>query len=207
MQAGQSAYNAPIFYQTSHRMKQVFPFIALRSPALLLSCSPALLLSAVAPSFASAPATFNEAKVIAKRDVFFDQADGPVGDLYCGCKWRWVGKSCGRIDAESCGYEARKQPNRAARTESEHIVPAWTFGHQRQCWQQGGRKNCVATDPIFKAMEADLYNLYPSVGEVNGDRANFNYGMASSVSPQYGRCATRIDFKAGQRSRVMRSRG
>ena len=94
----------------------------------------------------------------------------------------------------SCGYEARKQASRAKRTEWEHIVPAWTFGHQRQCWQQGGRKNCVASDRVFRAMEADLFNLYPSVGEVNGDRANFNYGMAAGVGAQYGACQTRIDF-------------
>ena len=153
-----------------------------------------VLFFAATSSFASAPASFGEAKVVAKREVFFDQADGPVGDLYCGCKWQWVGKSGGRVDAESCGYEVRKQASRAERTEWEHIVPAWTFGHRRQCWQRGGRKNCVATDPVFRAMEADLYNLYPSVGEVNGDRANFNYGMASSAAPQYGQCSTRIDF-------------
>lgn len=155
-----------------------------------------LLFFVVTPSSASAPATFTEAKVIAKREVFFDQSDGPEGDLYCGCKWKWVGKSGGRVDADSCGYEARKQPTRAERTEWEHIVPAWTFGHQRQCWQNGGRKKCVASDPVFRAMEADLYNLYPSVGEVNGDRANFNYGMAAGDAPQYGQCTTRIDFGA-----------
>ncbi|MNY16048.1 Endonuclease-1 precursor [compost metagenome] len=49
-------------------------------------------------------------------------------------------------------------------------------------------------DPVFRAMEADLFNLYPSVGEVNGDRSNFNYGMASGVAPQYGQCKTRVDF-------------
>lgn len=155
-----------------------------------------LLLFVIAPTFASAPTSFNEAKSVAKRDVFFDQAGGPVGDLYCGCKWEWVGKSGGRVNAESCGYEVRKQPTRAARIEWEHIVPAWQFGHQRQCWQNGGRKNCVATDPVFRAMEADLFNLYPSVGEVNGDRSNFNYGMAAGVPPQYGQCMTRVDFGA-----------
>ncbi|MCW2293164.1 deoxyribonuclease-1 [Pseudomonas sp. BIGb0408] len=156
----------------------------------------AFLIFVVTPAFANAPTSFNEAKVVAKLKVFFDQANGPVGDLYCGCKWQWVGKSGGRVDPESCGYEVRKQPTRAARTEWEHIVPAWQFGHQRQCWQNGGRKNCVATDPVFRGMEADLYNLYPSVGEVNGDRANFNFGMVSGVSAQYGQCTTRIDFGA-----------
>jgi deoxyribonuclease-1 len=154
----------------------------------------ALYLIAPNVAFASAPTTFEEAKVVAKRQVFYDQAGGSAGELYCGCKWAWVGKSGGRVDAMSCGYEVRKQASRAKRTEWEHIVPAWTFGHQRQCWQQGGRKNCVATDQAFRAMEADLFNLYPSVGEVNGDRANFNYGMAAGVGNQYGACQTRIDF-------------
>lgn len=156
----------------------------------------ALSVLLITTAFASAPSTFTEAKVVAKRQVFFDQEDGSVGDLYCGCNWTWVGKSGGRVDAKSCGYEVRKQATRAERTEWEHIVPAWTFGHQRQCWQQGGRKNCVASDPVFRAMEADLYNLYPSVGEVNGDRANYNYGMVSSSEPQYGACSTRIDFSS-----------
>jgi deoxyribonuclease-1 len=119
-----------------------------------------------------------------------------MGDLYCGCKWAWVGKSGGRIDPASCGLKPRKQETRSDRTEWEHIVPAWTFGHQRQCWQHGGREHCDHDDPVFRAMEADLFNLYPAVGEVNGDRNNFNYGMATGVAPQYGQCKTRIDFQA-----------
>ncbi|MDZ5602697.1 endonuclease [Pseudomonas sp. RP23018S] len=147
------------------------------------------------PTFASPPDTFTQAKVVAKEKVYLDQASSATGDLYCGCKWQWVGKSGGRIDPASCGYTTRKQANRAERTEWEHIVPAWTFGHQRQCWQNGGRKQCVDNDPVFRAMEADLFNLYPAVGEVNGDRSNFNYGMTSGVAPQYGQCKTRIDFQ------------
>lgn len=142
---------------------------------------------------ADAPATFTAAKVAAKQKIFFDQAQSVDGELYCGCKWQWTGKSGGRIDSASCGYEARKQQTRADRIEWEHIVPAWVFGHQRQCWQNGGRKNCVADDPAFLSMEADLFNLYPSVGEVNGDRSNFQYGMVRD-KPQYGACTTRVDF-------------
>lgn len=154
----------------------------------------ALTLSLITPAFSSPPSTFSEAKVIAKQKIYLDQANSSIGELYCGCKWTWVGKSGGRIDADSCGLKARKQENRAERTEWEHIVPAWTFGNQRQCWQNGGRKHCVDDDPVFRSMEADLFNLYPSVGEVNGDRSNFNYGMASGVAPQYGQCKTRVDF-------------
>lgn len=150
---------------------------------------------AINPAFAEPPSTFSEAKVVAKQKIYLDQASSAQGDLYCGCKWTWVGKSGGRIDAGSCGLQARKQENRAERTEWEHIVPAWTFGHQRQCWQKGGREFCGNDDPVFKAMEADLFNLYPAVGEVNGDRNNYNYGMASGVAPQYGQCKTKVDFQ------------
>lgn len=153
-----------------------------------------LSLAVIYPAFATPPATFTEAKVVAKQKIYLDQASSAMGELYCGCKWTWVGKSGGRIDPASCGYQTRKQQSRAERTEWEHIVPAWTFGHQRQCWKNGGRENCANDDPVFKAMEADLFNLYPAVGEVNGDRSNFNYGMAASVGPQYGQCQTRVDF-------------
>lgn len=98
----------------------------------------ALALAVFSCAFAGAPNTFSEAKVVAKREVFFDQASGPEGELYCGCQWKWVGKSGACVDAESSMYEVRKQQTRAERTEWEHIVPAWTFGHQRQCWQNGG---------------------------------------------------------------------
>lgn len=160
---------------------------------LLLSLFLATLL--ITSAHATAPDTFVDAKVIAKQKVYFDQNTSAQGDLYCGCRWEWVGKSGGRIDAPSCGFQARKQETRGERTEWEHIVPAWTFGHQRQCWQNGGREHCVADDPVFRAMEADLFNLYPAVGEVNGDRANFNYGMAQAVQQQYGRCPTKVDFQ------------
>lgn len=153
-----------------------------------------LSLSIINPALSAPPSNFTDAKVIAKQKIYLDQASSSMGELYCGCKWTWVGKSGGRIDAESCGLQARKQENRAERTEWEHIVPAWTFGHQRQCWQNGGREHCVKDDPVFRVMEADLFNLYPSVGEVNGDRSNFNYGMAAGVAPQYGQCKTKVDF-------------
>ncbi|WP_153772782.1 endonuclease [Pseudomonas sp. MNR3A] len=154
----------------------------------------ALLLSVATPALANPPATFAEAKVVAKQKIYLDQASSAMGELYCGCKWTWVGKSGGRIDPASCGLQARKQQTRADRTEWEHIVPAWTLGHQRQCWKNGGREHCADDDPVFRAMEADLFNLYPAVGEVNGDRSNFNYGMASGVGQQYGQCKTRVDF-------------
>jgi len=144
----------------------------------------------------AAPQSFGEAKVQARRSIYHDQNQSEPGTLYCGCKWIWTGKTGGRVDLDSCGYMPRKNANRAARIEWEHIVPAWVMGHQRQCWQNGGRKNCTKTDPVFRVMEANLFNLAPAIGEVNGDRSNYLYGMVSRTMPnQYGQCTTRTDFK------------
>lgn len=70
------------------------------------------------------------------------------------------------------------------------------IGHQRQCWQEGGRKNCTRYDPVYQKAEADLHNLVPSIGEVNGDRSNFSFGWLPEQSGQYGSCLTQVDFKA-----------
>lgn len=143
------------------------------------------LLVSLVPTFSSAaPATFAEAKKIG----WTIYAERPV-EFYCGC--RYQGHA---VDLASCGYVARKQPRRAARIEWEHIVPAWVIGHQRQCWQHGGRKNCTKNDPIYEQAEADLHNLVPAIGEVNGDRNNFGYGMLEAKPTQYGACPMVIDF-------------
>lgn len=152
-----------------------------------------VLISAVSILAHAAPSSFENAKVQMRQQVYFDRNNH--GDTYCGCPWRWVGRSGGRIDLSACGYHVRAQPTRAARVEWEHITPAWVMGHQRQCWQNGGRKNCVSTDPVFRVMEADAHNLTPTVGEVNADRSNYRFAQLSSTPYQYGACKTRVDFK------------
>lgn len=131
-------------------------------------------------------------------------ADAP-GSFYCGCKIQWHGKK-GIPDLNSCGYQPRKNANRAARIEWEHVMPAWEFGHQRQCWQEGGRKNC-SKDPDYRRIESDLHNLEPAVGEVNGDRGNFAYSQWNGSEKQYGQCEMKIDFKLKQAEPPARARG
>ena len=119
---------------------------------------------------------------------------GMQQDFYCGCAYE--GK---QVDWLSCGYVPRKNPERAKRIEWEHVVPAWVLGHQRQCWQAGGRKNCATNDPVFRQAEGDLNNLVPAVGEVNADRSNLSYGAwAKQPVRIYGQCGTVVDF-AGKR--------
>lgn len=160
-----------------------------------LRFSLAALFAAISFSTLAAPLTFEQAKVELRQKVYFDRNQSDFGDIYCGCKWTWVGRSGGRVDMESCGYKVRAQPVRAARTEYEHVTSMHAAGHQRQCWQNGGRKNCAATDPVFRRMEADLHGLEIAVGEVNGDRAHYRFAQLTDTPYEYGACRTRVDFK------------
>ena len=137
----------------------------------------------------AAPVNFDQAKKQAQR-IHAPEAKS----FYCDCDIRWQG-SKGIPDLTGCGYQVRKNGPRANRIEWEHVMPAHHFGHQRQCWQNGGRKNCVKNDSVFRAMEADLYNLVPAVGEVNGDRSNYRFGVLPSTAAQHGACPVKVDFK------------
>ncbi len=137
----------------------------------------------------AAPENFRQAKKAA-AELYRDH---PVS-FYCGCDIRYQGKQL-VPDFARCGYTVRKQVRRAERIEWEHVVPAWVMGHQLQCWQQGGRKACSRDSETFRRMEADLHNLVPAIGEVNGDRSNYRFVAEVSGAPQYGRCPIKVDFK------------
>lgn len=137
---------------------------------------------------AAAPDDFSEAKRLAQR-IYSDENQ----TFYCGCPLRWQGGK-GIPDLKNCGYKVRKNGPRAQRIEWEHIVPAHHFGKNLRCWQQGGRDNCQQKDPLFGRMEADLFNLKPAIGEVNGDRANFAFAELPAQKPQYGACDFKVDF-------------
>lgn len=139
-----------------------------------------------------APTSFRAAKKQAAR-VYRDHHT----TFYCGCVYGTRFSADHQHlapDLNACGYKVRKQPRRAQRIEWEHVVPAWVFGHQRQCWQKGGRRQCQK-DPAFRAMEADLYNLAPAVGEVNGDRSNYGFGLLPYTPDMYGRCDFKVNFR------------
>jgi len=143
---------------------------------------------------------FSQAKAYAAQI----NADAPA-DFYCGCKISWHGKK-GVPDLSNCGYSVRKNANRAERIEWEHVMPAWEFGHQRQCWQNGGRKSC-SKDADYRRIESDLHNLQPAIGEVNGDRNNFQYSQWNGGEQQYGQCSMKVDFKQKLAQPPERARG
>lgn len=145
--------------------------------------------SLVVPAFAAGPQSFNQAKRVLKQLYSQNQTS-----FYCNCRYRSQGKKL-IPDLDSCGYQPRKNKARASRIEWEHVMPAWAFGHQLQCWQDGGRKAC-RKDKRFRQMEADMHNLVPAVGEVNGDRSNYSFAQIPGEIRNYGACDVEVAFKA-----------
>lgn len=139
-------------------------------------------------------ANFREAKKLAK-EIHSEQ---PF-TIYCHCRVL----AGGRIDLKSCGYVPRKDFKRAQRLEWEHVVPAEAFGQSFVEWREGsprcvkhgkpykGRK-CAETQPEFSRMEADLYNLWPEVGELNGLRSNYSMAELGGPKGDFGGCLAKV---------------
>ncbi|MDS4059333.1 MAG: endonuclease [Candidatus Contendobacter sp.] len=146
------------------------------------------------------PGTFTAAKKALYDQVY---ADHRV-TFYCGCRY----DADRRIDLASCGLESLADKPRAQRIEAEHIFPAAQFGNFRPCWRSpqdfpacaksdgktlSGRACCQAVDPVFNAAHNDLFNLVPAVGEVNGKRSDFNWGMIPGEKREFGTCNFEVD--------------
>jgi deoxyribonuclease-1 len=146
------------------------------------------------------PSTFTAAKRALYEQVY---ADHRV-TFYCGCRY----DADRRIDLASCGLQALADKPRAQRIEAEHIFPAAQFGNFRPCWRSpqdfpacaksdgktlSGRACCQAVDPLFEAAHNDLFNLVPAVGEVNGKRSDFNWGMIPGEKREFGTCNFEVD--------------
>lgn len=152
-----------------------------------------LLLILFIPFLCFSSQNFTQAKI---HMVKLYQSNAAQKEFYCGCDIAWQGKK-GVVDLSSCGYAVRKNRNRAERIEWEHVMPAYAFGSQLQCWQEGRRKHCGKIEE-FNIMEGDMHNLQPAIGEVNNDRANFGYSQFTKLFTQYGQCQVAVDFKAKQ---------
>jgi deoxyribonuclease-1 len=111
--------------------------------------------------------------------------------FYCDCEYS--GK---KPDLSSCGVVPKKNVKRMGRTEVEHVGAISWHGKQLDCWKSGGRKNCSRNDNAFKKAEADIHNLVPALGEVNGNRSNYHFvdDIPGEVR-KYGAC----DFEIAHR--------
>ena len=131
--------------------------------------------------------------------------------FYCSCKF----DSKKNINHATCNYSPRKNTNKRSRKlEWEHVVPAAKFGENLNCWKQKvctrkgklyrGRKCCGKVSQIFRLMESDLHNLFPSIGEVNGDRSNYVFGEISGEQRIYGKCDIEITKRTAEPTEKIR---
>lgn len=140
--------------------------------------------------------SFSQSKKLLKKIYADNQRT-----FYCDIPYAYVGKTAilqnnGNYTPRNPTTKKGKTNLRTQRIEWEHIMPAENFGRHLLCWREGGRKACQK-DPTFTKMEADMHNLVPSIGEINGDRSNFRYAQAevNMTFNQYGKCRFYVDFK------------
>jgi deoxyribonuclease-1 len=146
------------------------------------------------------PGTFTAAKKALYEQIYHDHRI----TFYCGCAY----SPDRQIDLASCGLQALADKPRAQRIEAEHLFPAAQFGNFRPCWRSpgdfpecvkgsgktvSGRECCQKVDPVFEAAHNDLFNLVPAVGEVNGRRSDFNWGMIPGEPRVFGTCNFEVD--------------
>ena len=125
--------------------------------------------------------------------------DNPV-TLYCGCLFK--GK---KPILSSCGYVPSKDSKRANRIEWEHVVPAHAFGKSFSEWRDGhpkcvkkngkkfkGRKCAEKMNDEYRRMQADMFNLYPAIGEVNARRSNYSMSIIEGENREFGKCDVEI---------------
>jgi len=153
--------------------------------------------------------SWNKAKNLSASIWTGKSSKGDYESFYCGCGIEATSSTGGSVDLASCGVTPRKSTSRARRMEWEHIVPASVIARGKSCWTDGapqcvdddgtlfaGRSCCEIADPFYNMAATDPVNLVPAVGEVNGDRLNFPYGMIEGSPRAYGACEIEIDQTA-----------
>ena len=142
------------------------------------------------------------------KQVYFDNQFS----FYCDCIYEYKqenGREKTIVYDKSCGYTPRKNKQRGKYIEWEHIMPAYRFASHLECWNEEicldkkgkpykGRKCCEKVDKSFRIMQADMYNLVPSVGELNGDRSNYEYGIIEGEARVYGECDFEVSKKIAE---------
>ncbi len=103
------------------------------------------------------------------------------------------------------GFRTPDHPDRKGRMEWEHIVPVYKFGTTFYQWHHGdpvchegsryfkGRRCADAASAEFRYMQADMYNLVPAIGAVNGVRANKEFAeFIVDGNPSFGICPMQV---------------
>lgn len=91
-------------------------------------------------------------------------------------------------------FKSKLNNKRSKKIEWEHIVPANAFGKNFKAWTEGNKIHCVKrkskakgkkyykgrkcaaeVSKLYQFMQADMHNLVPAIGEINGLRSNYEF--------------------------------
>ena len=166
------------------------------------------------------PGSFNSAKEYSERLILSEMDNYTIKTLYSQIPLKYVYKTTfpkfpgkPKIDIilvpiedrySSSSYESRSHT-----IEWEHVVPAYWFRTAdpfiKQSWDEGhpkcitsagkvykGRTCVKKVSPLFKQMEADMYNLEPALGSLNAIRSDSNFGLIDGEDRPFGAL---IDFE------------
>lgn len=142
------------------------------------------------------PHDFRTAKRRLNEEVYTTAAARE--DVYCGCPYA----EDRSLDPAACGYAPRDHERaRAFRMEWEHVVPFATFARSFACYTedrphgQSRREHCVNVEPALRDMEGDMHNLFPSLGQVNALREDFELTEIEGEA-HLGGCDFELDVRA-----------
>lgn len=146
--------------------------------------------------------SFNKAKKILLQDIYSDYRQ----TFYCKSDF-----DARKKVFHTNGYIPVKDDKRANRLEWEHVVPAHAFGQSFREWREGdpqcvnskgkafkGRKCTEKMNPLFRYMQADMHNLVPAIGEVNGLRSNYSFAMIPGEERRFGSCDMEISNRKAE---------
>lgn len=134
----------------------------------------------ISPSFAK----YSKEQYIANKNLvsIYDNLikDGfNMTSLYCSCPL-YINKNKLNYDRKSCNYEIQNNAKRGMRIELAHIVPPSFY------------KN----DQNFNLINADLHNIYPTIGELVANRLNYTFSDSIddyNLKKNFGSCSFYID--------------
>ena len=148
---------------------------------------------------------FAQAKRVMEEQVIYDHRL----TVYCGA-------SFGEDKAASApvGFEARGRHE--LRMNWEHALPVAAFGPSFEEWHHPpieckrkgkkiSRRQCAEmTNPAFRRMAGDMYNLFPALTPVNAARSNREFAELPQARTQFGSCGvkwTRGKFEPPDRAK------
>lgn len=158
--------------------------------------------------------SFNKSKKALEREVYVDHRE----TIYCGAVY-----APNKDVIAPNGFTSTKHVKRSKRIEWEHVVPAENFGRAFVEWREGhpecvsskgkpfkGRRCAGKVVEEYRYMQADMHNLFPAIGSVNGLRSNYSFTMLPSEKSDFGSCAMKIDNRkveppASARGRIART--